>query len=123
MGGGKGRAARLGLTLYSQPSYYIVMLSPLLTDYSAIIREEIERTVKDMRKEFDKRRAYPVHRDVFLPFTDAKGVKLGHLINTHHGLPLYKNGDTIDGLPVTIDNSLSRIIKVYAEDVFVSASL
>ena len=68
-----------------------------LTDYSAAIRVEIEELVLRLM-----RGGKPYSR-----------VTVGYMLNTHHGEPLYQNGDFINGLPVTIDRTNTRTVRVW----------
>jgi hypothetical protein len=71
-----------------------------LPDYSATIRAEIEREVRNLT-----------------PAYGASQVFLGYMVNTHHGRALYQEGDKIDGMPVTIDTRDRRTIRVGVRSV------
>ena len=78
-----------------------------LTDYSATIRAEIEREVRALKRALN---AEMGGWNYFRPH-----VSLGYLVNTHHGRPLYQEGDHIAGLRVSIDRMLGRTIRVMVD--------
>ena len=77
------------------------MSSPdTLTDYSTEIRAQIERDVGRLGLALSYRG--------FAPTT----VHIGYTVNSHHGQPLFKDGDEIAGLRVQIDPFRVHTIRV-----------
>ncbi len=72
-----------------------------LPDYSSTIRAQIEREVAQAKTCIE---GGWHHR--------AKSVAIDYVINSHHGIPLFRTGDTIAGLPVTIATNEARTIRV-----------
>ena len=66
-----------------------------LPDYSFTIRAQIEREVRSLT-----------------PRWGAHTVDLGYMVNSHHGMALYKDGDTIAGVRVRINTQDRRTIRV-----------
>lgn len=73
-----------------------------LPDYSSTIRAQIEREVAALQRELRHKAQY---------------VELGYLVNTHHGKALFETGDRVGGLPMRIDRTLPRTIRVCADNV------
>ncbi len=78
------------------------MLTETLTDFSATIRAEIERDITNLKVALRHKAQY---------------IKLGYLVNSHHGRALYSEGDTIGGTPLTIDRTSARTIEVGANNI------
>lgn len=89
-----------------------------LTDYSQQIRSELEAVVKSL-----------IERMVRAP-ESALGegwkamekprpicVRLGSILNSHHGYDLYGYGDEIDGIPVQIDRNNPWTITVETDSI------
>lgn len=84
-----------------------------LTDYSVTIRAEIEAEVLRLKAaledEMDACDCVGSDNDPYL--------EVGYLINTHHGQPLYQEGDYIAGMSVSINRALGRTIRVAIDEV------
>lgn len=92
-----------------------------VTDYSSAIKAEIERDVSrlidqcwDQIKQFE---ADDWWLDEDRNSIEAKVVRLGALVNTHHGKDLYQDGDRICGVPVRIDRDWVKTIFVSMGDI------
>lgn len=75
------------------------MTRDTLTDYTAIIRGQIERDVAMLKGRLR---------------VTAQYAEIGYLVNTHHGLPIYADGDVVCGLSVRI-SPYPRIVRVGGE--------
>lgn len=73
-----------------------------LPDYTATIRAQIEREVAGLARDLPHKPQY---------------VEVGYLLNAHHGKALFESGDTVAGVPVRIDRSLPRTIRVCADNI------
>lgn len=89
--------------------------SSVLPDYSTSIRAQIEETVKRLEGDMENKG----YSDDYHPVYDvsAQYVMVGYIINTHHGYPIYGEGDMVCGLPVRLDRNHPRSITVCADDV------
>ena len=89
-------------------------LADISAHYTAQIRAEIERDVRELvnrlkgRYGIEYMPTLPIHPDYIL---------LGHLINTHRGRSLYQEGDRIEEVPVKICRDAPRTITVCADNV------
>lgn len=73
-------------------------------DYTTVIREQIIRDVKRLHRQESWRSPRYAH--------------IGYLINSHKGMPVFKDGDVIDGLEVHIDAApLGRPMSIKVGDV------
>ena len=96
----------------------IRMPSDNLTDYSAVIRAQIEKDVARLRFRME-RNGQQHHPDGSWSEDDvvAQYVEIGYLINLHHGQALFKEGDMVAGLPISLDGTHPRTIRVCADGV------
>ncbi len=94
------------------------MPTDTLTDYTAVIRAQIERDVAKLRFHME-RNGQRHHPDGSWSEDDvvAQYVEIGYLINLHHGQAMFKEGDMVAGLPVSIDGTCPRTIRVCAHGV------
>lgn len=83
--------------------------SPLLIDFSAQIKAQIEREVRKLKERLEAR-YYSGN------LVKAEYVLLGYTLYLHRGKELYQSGETIGGLPVRIDRSESRSILVCSNE-------
>lgn len=65
-------------------------------DYTPVIRAQISNDVKRLRTEIRADR--------------LDGVSVGYLINSHKGMPVFSEGDIIEGLRVSIDRQNPRSV-------------
>jgi len=70
-------------------------------DYTPIIREQITRDV--VRLHASQKRGH---------LNDASCVKIGYLINSHKGRPVFTEHDEIDGLPVKITRDHDKMMTI-----------
>lgn len=98
-----------------------------VTDYSSAIRAEIERDVARLIDQcWDKIKQFEADDWWLNQDEESVGplvVRLGALVNTHHGKDLYKDGDKICGVQAHIDRDYFRTITVSMGDIeFVTES-
>ena len=86
-----------------------------LTDYSSQIRTQIEKAVKELKDKLEN----GGYSDDYYPVQDviAEYVRVGYIINSHHGEGLFSEGDMIEGIPVKLDRSSLRSMAVCVDDV------
>lgn len=89
---------------------------PDACDHSAAIKAEIEAAVRALVARVS---GYRPSGEEWEPTEDIvpQRVELGYTVAMHRGRDLYRDGDTIAGLPVVIDRYASRSIAVYAGEV------
>ncbi len=91
-------------------------------DYSSQIRADIEREVKTLKAALENKNRYMTETTCVDPKAEIRAdrVVLGYLVNTHHGLAIYKDGDKIDGTSIVIhpmDGFHNRVVCVQADNV------
>ena len=76
-------------------------MSPQLTDYTSQIRAQIESDVRELKK-----------RLLVEDCAVADELRVGYLVNCHHGRPVFEEGEEIAGLRLTTDRYQMRTITV-----------
>jgi hypothetical protein len=59
-----------------------------MMNYISIIREQIVRDIQSLRRGH---------------WSQPNGVRIGYILNSHKGHPIFRDADIIDDLPVRID--------------------
>lgn len=90
----------------------VYMPSDTLTDYSATIRVQIENDVRRLKWILEGKRQADQE-----DYVNAQYVELGYLVNSHHGERLFNEGDLICGIPVSLDGTNGRTIRVCTDNV------
>ncbi len=75
-----------------------------LPDYSSTIRAQIEREVEQTKTLIERNP----------PYARAGSVSIGYVANSHHGLPLFKDGDRLAEVPVRIDRHNVACLTVHS---------
>lgn len=90
-------------------------------DYPATIRRELVKAVEDLKARLEDHNQWnQLDRESAKPDKPvvAEYVTIGYMVNSHKGHPLFLDGDSIAGLPVTIDGENPHSIRVFADEVW-----